>query len=348
MRSDGTIRFYGPYKHGSRWRLRRVSSGESAWIPYDTEESALRAKRAAERKVETTGRKITEAMADYLKYLKEDQQRAPNTLAAVENFLAALFPDPAETLADIDADHYTALRRRPGRTKGSTTAAATHQRALRAGQAFCAWCVGKGWLKSNPLAEVKPVGRARKGKDQLTMDEAGRWLATALRVAPSTPGALGALCCFALAFRVSEVLSRQVRDLDNGGMVLLVRGKGSTDNVGVELFDEDGPCPPLDALRGLLQASAKGKLPLAPLIDTTEFAITYWTRQICDQAGVPRVCPHSLRGLHSTAALRGGQTPAAVCRTLRHSEAIDRQHYAKAGAQAEGERKRLLRLVGEG
>ena len=50
---------------------------------------------------------------------------------------------------------------------------------------------------------------------------------------------------------------------------------------------------------------------------------------VCDLAGVPRVCPHSLRGLHSTLALEAGATSGAVAAALGHgSFAVTARHYA--------------------
>ncbi|MBL9003243.1 MAG: hypothetical protein JNJ46_03300, partial [Myxococcales bacterium] len=41
--------------------------------------------------------------------------------------------------------------------------------------------------------------------------------------------------------------------------------------------------------------------------------------ELCDAANVPRVCPHSLRGLHATLAIEEGASGEAVARALGHT-----------------------------
>lgn len=348
-RKSEEIRFFGPYKHRDKWRLQRRGGGQpSTWIPFDTEIEALRAKRAAERKLSTTGRTVEEAVTAYLEHLVEASAK-PRTVKAATNFLAALLPDPTQPIGEIGPQHYEALRKRPGRKPGSKMAAATHQRALRAGRSFLAWCMERGWLRANALAQVKLVGKAERGKTQLTIDEARRWMAACEELAQEHVGALGALMCLQLALRVEEVCTRMVRHLDNGGTVLWVRGKGAEEDTAIAL---DGPklaAEEREALRPLreqLRQRARGRFALQPLLEgVTPFAITYWTRKACDKAGVPWVCPHALRGMHSTFAREQGVTAGAISRTLRHSEAIDRQHYAAAGSTERGQRAGFFQMI---
>src|SRR5262249_33192040 len=56
-------------------------------------------------------------------------------------------------------------------------------------------------------------------------------------------------------------------------------------------------------------------------------------RAFCKGAGVPVVCPHSLRGLHATLAVEAGQSCAAVARALGHgSDVVTREHYIAPAA----------------
>jgi integrase len=51
-------------------------------------------------------------------------------------------------------------------------------------------------------------------------------------------------------------------------------------------------------------------------------------RKYCTLAGVPVVCPHSLRGLHSTLAVSQGASARFVADALGHgSDAITKRHY---------------------
>src|SRR5262249_46615783 len=48
----------------------------------------------------------------------------------------------------------------------------------------------------------------------------------------------------------------------------------------------------------------------------------------CELSGIPRLCPHGLRGLHSSLALQGGATTHAVAASLGHSSfRVTERHY---------------------
>src|SRR5262249_52932674 len=53
----------------------------------------------------------------------------------------------------------------------------------------------------------------------------------------------------------------------------------------------------------------------------------------CKKAGVPVVCPHSLRGLHSSLAVTRGASSQLVAEALGHgTDAITRKHYISTEA----------------
>ena len=64
------------------------------------------------------------------------------------------------------------------------------------------------------------------GKRQLRLDEARSFADTALRMwtEKRDPLALAAACTLFMGLRASEILERSVRDLDAGGMVLVIEG----------------------------------------------------------------------------------------------------------------------------
>jgi integrase len=54
----------------------------------------------------------------------------------------------------------------------------------------------------------------------------------------------------------------------------------------------------------------------------------HWVRAYCDEAKVPAVCVHSLRGLHATLATEAGATSHVVAGALGHSSpAVTHAHY---------------------
>jgi integrase len=83
----------------------------------------------------------------------------------------------------------------------------------------------------------------------------------------------------------------------------------------------------------------------------------HWLHAFCDEAGVPRVCTHSLRGLHATLATEAGATSHAVAGALGHtSPAVTHAHYIERGATRRATTKRVvgklhagtLRVLGNG
>jgi integrase len=64
--------------------------------------------------------------------------------------------------------------------------------------------------------------------------------------------------------------------------------------------------------------------------------------RLCRLAGVPVVCPHSLRGMHATLALEGGATGDAVAKALGHgSFEMTKTHYASASSVSNSESSRV-------
>jgi integrase len=210
---------------------------------------------------------------------------------------------------------------------GRPVAAATHRGLLRSAKGFFRWAVERGYLKTNPFDSVRPVGRVNVGKTQLRIDEARRLCAVLVENAPTDDGAIAVLLQLMLGLRSSEVLHRQVRDVDDDGRVLWIPS-GKTKNAKRRLLVPE-------ALQPLLRRLTIGGPPERILIggerNRAHCADFLWHRvhRYCDLAGVPRVCPHSLRGLHSTLALEAGATSGAVAAALGHgSFAVTARHYA--------------------
>jgi integrase len=77
-------------------------------------------------------------------------------------------------------------------------------------------------LRGAPLGGIKVNGVRKEGKDQLHVDEARKFVATALMAAD--PLALAAATMIVTGCRPSEVLSLRARDVDDGGALLHVYG----------------------------------------------------------------------------------------------------------------------------
>lgn len=351
----GGITISSVHPRGKRFGfLRRGAPGDPAagvWIteaagrPFVTPEQAERFRSGVLRELARAqgGPTIAEAVKAYLDLL-ERRGRKPTTIATCRGFLDALWPEQGEPLASVGpADYEAMVRKRRGEKERYS--AATHQQALIRARAVCALAIRRGWLKSNPFAEVEPQGRARRGKLQLSQDEADRWTAEAFRRARGgDETTIAALCCFLLGLRASEPCTPAVRDLDAGGTVLRIVGK--RDRVRrVRLVSQVPEAEAVLApLRELLARAARGKFPLAPLLETNRGKVWRRVRQICKAAGVPEVCPHSLRGLHGTLRVEAGEDVGHVAAGLGNSARVLEDHYLQPGAVESGQIARVVPL----
>jgi len=68
---------------------------------------------------------------------------------------------------------------------------------------------------------------------------------------------------------------------------------------------------------------------------------------LCQQLGLPTVCPHSLRGLNATLALDAGATAQHVAAALGHASfTTTARHYADASSVANVGLRRVADLLG--
>jgi hypothetical protein len=139
--------------------------------------------------------------------------------------LGAFFPDGEVLLRDLSTrtccGYYESLRTRKSRL-GKSFSADSHRNILAEARSFLRWCSTKRrWISRNPLEEVEGVGRRKHGKAQLRVDEARRWVATAVDLADGgEEGAVAALLALVMGMRANEIVSRVARDLDDGGAAL--------------------------------------------------------------------------------------------------------------------------------
>lgn len=231
--------------------------------------------------------------------------------------------------------------RRPVRTITATIAADlyrraqvgksvdTHRNALAAGKAWGEWCVEAGWLKRNPFELVKGVGRRKHGKPQLGIDDSRKLL----DYCAANPGqkTAAAACCLVLGIRASDLVSRDVRHLDDGARILRVtESKTEAGRLHHELPD---------VIRTLLVALTGTRPAASPLFEgnkgrgvrgdrRSRFWVRSSVKEVCAAAGVPYVSPHGLRGTQGTLATHAQQTAAAVSAALGHaSTAITARAY---------------------
>jgi integrase len=244
---------------------------------------------------------------------------------------------PLRWLTHRGADLYKAAR--------NGKASDTHINALFAGKTWGSFLVERKMLRANPFAAVKPVGRKRKGadKERLTIDESRRLRAYCLKHGKHDPGAVLTLGYLLLGARASELVKRDIRDLDDGGRVLRI---GATKT---EAGRRSLAVP--DELAELLIELALNRAPAEPLFQTdgkrwSRFVARDHVRRICALASVPVLSPQALRRTQSDLATDAGVAALAVAAHLGHAgTAVTRRSYVSAGVRHSAQNRRAqLRL----
>lgn len=367
---------YGPYQRRGSWILiiRAVGGGNGISRSFSEErlaKAAIPAWRAfvAAQQAQRQTRTVGGAIDEYERFLLDDgHKQATETIRRcrsffvddIDNGIASLTPKRCATI-------YAALTkrkrlRREGKggkfrtVKTDKSLSATTQRGMYThAKTFLKWCVKQRWLKANPLEAVEPRGKIKRGKPQLRIDEARKWLAKALELAPKEPGAVAALCALLLGMRATEITQRQVRDLDDDGRLLWIpESKTEAGRRTVEVPE---------MLRPLLHALAAGRAGDALLFGSRFTRVggqatsephlrgwpLFWTKKIAGLAGVPPVSAHSMRGLFASTAARAGTATHIVAATLGHaSEAVTLGNYVQPGAVAEAGARATLRVLDGG
>jgi integrase len=201
----------------------------------------------------------------------------------------------------------------------------------------------KKWIPRNPLDEVEGVGRRRHGKAQLRIGEARRWVTKAVELAGGgEEGAVAALMALVMGMRANEIVTRVVRDLDEGATVLWI--PTSKTEAGRRTLQVPG------LLQPYLLAMAEGKPSEARLFGHHwRDWVRKWVNRICVAARVPVVTAHGMRGLHSTLAVEHGVSAHVVAASLGHeSSATTMQSYVRPEAAAGAVQRRVLTVLAGG
>lgn len=322
-------RVLGPYPNGQKWRLVVKEGKARKSLVFDTREQAESVRSDLLAALDDRAcRGIGDTIDEYLTF-KRKRGCGERTIRTVRDKLIPFLP-VGQTLRSISPD----VAERLYAEQTEKVAVATHHKNLRDAKAFFGYCVRQKYLTANPFADVQSIGKANAGKPQLRTDEA-RKLSDFL-ISEATSGDMHALAPMVqvlLGLRSGEVLKLRKRDLDCGGKVLVTEGT-KTKNA-KRVLELDAP-----VVRDLLLRRCEGLAADALIFVSertgAEIAVpTLWKRfaSYCRRAGVPTICPHSLRGLHSTLAVKAGATSTYVAQALGHgSDAVTRRHYIAPSA----------------
>ncbi|MBL8631610.1 MAG: tyrosine-type recombinase/integrase [Myxococcales bacterium] len=324
MRGNRSARILGPYQARDKWRLVIIDGASRKSMIFGSIEQAEAARDSIGEHLQQHVILIGEALTQFA----DEKRRSgckPLSVQAVFDRLSSFLPieRPMASLSTDEAQQiYDAL--------GERFATATHHAALKRAKELYRWAIARNLVSVNPFASIKPVGKPRRGKLQLSLDEA-RKLSRAL-LSDAEQGdelSLALLLQVLLGLRTSEVLLRRVRDVDDGGRLLII-ASGKTENARRRL---EVP----DVLTALLRGLVTNKAPDAFLFGGPSGHRQAWMwkglRRYCEKLGLPTVCPHSLRGLHSSLAVEAGRTSQEVAAQLGHgSFGVTALHYVRPGA----------------
>lgn len=361
-RSKAPPRVKGPYSErgGSRFRIRICDALGHRDMYFPTLKEAQAAVRQAVRELprSSEGRWLGNVLDEHM------QEKVHRGLCAAKSaceqrarlrlWLAdSLAEDIGRVTPKRALAYYERLVMSPTRKTGQPPAAATHHFYLNLAQTLFRWAVRKGYVRESPFEGIRPVGRPGRGKRQLRFDEAERFLTTGFRMADENDDAmaLAAVTALLLGCRASEILHVRVRDLDCGGTRMWIAARDSEYGGKTHNAARNPDVP--ESLRPRLLQRTSGKQPDDYLFGVARTGrpkcrqvLHTAVRRICLAAGVPVVCPHSLRGLWATAGVRSGALSHAVAAALGHgSFQVTAKHYVQPGTLDGARTEQLVQML---
>ncbi|MFO0580165.1 MAG: tyrosine-type recombinase/integrase [Polyangia bacterium] len=357
------------YQEGCGKRLRfriHVFDGSTTTKPsFSTIEEAEKARQRFERELanrrEASVSDLIEAYMHHHRVVKGNRPRSStNTEERLRRFfercpdlyLRSITPQKAEELYEV---HVAT----PNRKTGQPLAACTQHHDLKKVRALFGWAVKRGMLLVNPFAGVELIGRPKKGKRQLTLDQAKQFFRAALTRFEQRGDklALAAIVALTTGARASEVMNRTVGELDEGGTALVVQEREATlDEEGAELKNKKASrvLEIKQPLPAYLLALAAGKPPTALLfrnsgtkVDSARILLRRKIRKICAEEGLPLVTTHSFRGLFATMLFRKSRDTSAVAELMGHTDfGMTRQAYLAPGTYEKAQSEALADALG--
>lgn len=338
-------RVLGPYQDGREWRIAVIEPNRDeprSDLTYPSESAAKKAKKQIEadwhRLAEIT---VDDGVTKYEAYLTRKGNK-PGSIAETIRRLRLFFADVSEAAVDsLTKETCTRLYD----DFADDRSVDYHRNTLAEARSFLRWCIERGWCKDNPLEAVKGLGKRKKGKKQLTRDEAIKFSDAARTLVDRKEpdlGALGAWMLLVMGLRQSEVWKRRVRDVDASATLLRVEdAKTAAGNRLVEIPE---------MLRPFLAALVDGRDGSELLFgEHTKAWLRFAVKRVCTAAKVPQVTPHGLRGTHSSLSAVAGATAHLVAAQLGHeSTTTTLAHYTDASAVQAAKQAAALKVINGG
>ncbi len=343
-RDEECYGIYGPYyeKSRERWRivLRRDDGGSD--VRFCKEEANARQVIEELRRQRRGAETLEALMTDYLKFLRHDKGNALSSVSASSDALKRLVRSREKHPVRVLQPAFCEKLYRGWTEKVSVD---THQNTLKEWKRFGRWLVKKKRLPESPFESIEPVGKRRRGKPKLRVNEARDWMREALKFwkEERREGALAALTALLLGLRYGELVGIKVRDIDDEGKLLWIGETEDDVKNATSLRRLEIP----EQLQPELLSLCKYKKSEACIWTYTS---TTWlsrnVEQICQRARVPRIVPHSLRGMHAELAEAAGVSSHLVCVSLGWAgEGVKNAHYVSQEVQGVVRQARALNVL---
>lgn len=327
-------RVLGPHRDGDGWRVVTVDgAGARRGLYYAT---IGEARRAIARLSEAVAGLGTRTVGEAIEAYQAQQTCKPSTAKDNAWRLRRFFGDETAPLRSLTPARCVALYE----AIAAEMAVDSHRNILNGAKTFLRWCVTRGWLASSPAEKLVGVGRRKRGKPQLRIDEARHWVSLAMAYAEAgEAGAVAALLTLYLNLRSSEIVGLRVRDIDDAGRLLWVAD--SKTDAGRRTLEIPEP------LRPFLVELARGQDGAALLFGPHwRDWPRLWVQRICRESGVPKVSAHGMRGLHASLAVAAGLSPGVVASAMGHaSSSVTLGHYATGESAGRGAQATALRVL---
>jgi hypothetical protein len=189
-------------------------------LGYASQEEADRAKPKLEAEYRrSVGLSLSKALAEYATYLAKERENRASTIETTIGRIRALFTHDAQTddlTPAMVRKLFEAFTKRPITKAGKLPSVDSKVGVPKQSRTFALWLHGKVWTKRSDLFEgLQVLGKRKRGKAQLSIDESETYRARALGLA--SRGDVGAIAALVPITRAGEVVGRRVRDLDSRG-----------------------------------------------------------------------------------------------------------------------------------
>jgi hypothetical protein len=181
-------------------------------LGYASQEEADRAKPKLEAEYRrSVGLSLSKALAEYATYLAKERENRASTIETTIGRIRAMFTHDAQTddlTPAMVRKLFEAFTKRPITKAGKLPSVDSKVGVLKQSRTFALWLHGKVWTKRSDLFEgLQVLGKRKRGKAQLSIDESETYRARALGLASrGDVGAIAALVPIYMGTRAGEVV----------------------------------------------------------------------------------------------------------------------------------------------